>query len=187
MAMFETQESLDQEIIRLTEKLKTLDPVSDNYKTVRISLDTLVKLRNEQYRVDTEDLEKRESKEAELSQKAKELEVRERELALAEKRLEAETQQRAEENDSRTYEIQLSEKQHEDNLKNERNNRIRDYVTTGVNTIVGVAKLAAVIWFSLIVSDQGYKFEKDGCPTSQTFREARKNALDMVKDLFKKS
>ena len=187
MAMFDTSEALDKEIIRLTDKLKTLDPTSEEYKAVRINLDTLCKLRNEQYKVDTEDLEKRDKSEAELKQKAKELEVRERELALAEKRLEAETQQKAEENDSHTYELQLSEKQHEDNLKNEKANRIHDYVVTGVNTVVGIAKLAAVIGFSLIVSDQGYKFEKDGCPTSQTFREARKNALDMVKDLFKKS
>lgn len=187
MAMYENSESLDKEIERLAKRLSTLDPTGEDYKSVRINLDTLYSLRNEQYRVDTEDLEKRDKSEAELKQKAEELKIREKELALAEKRLEAETQQKAEELDARTYELQLSEKQHDDNIRNERKNRIQSYVTTGINTVVGIAKMAAVIGFALMTADQGYRFEETGTPTSKTFREGMKNAFDMVKDQFKRS
>ena len=88
MAMYENSEGLDKEIERLTKKLSTLDPTGEDYKAVRLNLDTLYKLRNEQYKVDTEDLEKRDKSEAELKQKADELEVRRQELAVAEKKLE---------------------------------------------------------------------------------------------------
>lgn len=186
MAMFENIESLDKEIERLTKRLATFDPTSDDYRSVRVNLDTLCKIRNDQYKIDTEDLEKRDKVEAELKQKAEELEVRKQELALTEKRLEAEAQQKAEELDTRTYELQLSEKQHDDNIRNERKNRIQSYVTTGVNTVVGLAKMAAVIGFALMTADQGYRFEETGTPTSKTFREGMKNAFDMVKDQFKR-
>lgn len=211
MAMFENSEGLDKEIERLTLKLATLDPTGEDYKTVRLNLDTLYKLRNEQYKVDTEDLEKRDKSEAELKQKAEELEVRrqelaaaekrmeaeakqkeeelavkKQELALAEKKLEAEKQQKAEENDTKQYEIEVMQKQHDDDVRQQKANRVHDYIVTGVNTVVGIAKLAAVIGFSLMVSDQGYKFEENGTPTSKTFREAMKNSLDLVKDQFKK-
>lgn len=211
MAMFENSEGLDKEIERLTSKLATLDPTGEDYKTVRLNLDTLYKLRNEQYKVDTEDLEKRDKSEAELKQKAEELEVRRQELAAAEKRMEAEAkqkeeelavkkqelalaekkletekQQKAEENDTKQYEIEVMQKQHDDDIKSQKNQRVHDYIVTGVNTVVGIAKLAAVIGFSLMVSDQGYKFEENGTPTSKTFREGMKNAFDLVKDQFKK-
>ncbi|MBO7450288.1 MAG: hypothetical protein J6U54_07935 [Clostridiales bacterium] len=211
MAMYENSEALDKEIERLTQKLSTLDPISEEYKAVRISLDALYKLRNDQYKVDTEDLEKREREEAELKHKAEELEVRRQELAaaekrmeaeakqkgdelavrkqeiaLAEKKLEAESKQKAEENDTRTYEIQLSEQMHADEIKSQKANRVHDYIVTGVNAVVGIAKLAAVIGFSLMVSEQGYKFEESGTPTSQTFRNGMKNAMDLVRDQFKK-
>jgi len=211
MAMYENSEGLDKEIERLTKKLSTLDPTGEDYKTVRQNLDTLYKLRNEQYKVDTEDLEKRDKSEAEMKQKADELEVRRQELAvaekkleaekqqkeeelafkklelsLAEKKLEAEKQQKAEENDTRTYEIEVMKQQHDDDIRSQKANRVHDYIVTGVNTVVGIAKLAAVIGFSLMVSDQGYKFEETGTPTSKTFREGMKNAFDMVKDQFKK-
>lgn len=187
MAMFENIESLDKEIERLTKRLATLDPTSEDYRSVRVNLDTLYKIRNDQYKVDTEDLEKRDRIESELKQKAEELEVRKQELALAEKRLEAEAQQKAEENDTRTYELQLSEKQHDDNIRNERKNRIQSYVTTGINTAVGIAKMAAVIGFALMTADQGYKFEETGTPTSKTFREQTRNAWDLLKEQFRKN
>lgn len=210
MAMFENSEALDREIERLAKRLTTLDPTKDEYKAVRINLDTLYKLRNDQYKVDTEDLEKRDKSEAELKQQAAELEVRKqeleaarkryedeskqkaeeldlkrRELDFAEKRLEAETLQKNEENDIRTYELQLSETQHDDNIKSQKAERRRDYIVTGINAVVGILKLGAVIGFALITTDRGYKFEETGTSTSQTFREAKKTALDMVKDLFK--
>ena len=186
MAMYENIESLDKEIERLTKRLATLDPTGEDYKAVRINLDTLYKVRNDQYKIDTEDLEKRDKSEAEFKQKAEELKVREKELALAEKRLEAESQQKAEELDTRTYELQLSEKQHDDNIRNERKNRIQSYVTTGINTVVGIVKMAAVIGFALMTADQGYKFEETGTPTSRTFKEQTKNAWDLLREQFRK-
>lgn len=210
MAMYENSEGLDKEIERLTKKLSTLDPTGEDYKTVRQNLDTLYKLRNEQYKVDTEDMEKRDKSEAEMKQKTEELNVRrqelelaskkleaeakqkeaeiavkQQELALAEKKLEAEKQQKEEENDVRTYEIEVMQKQHDDDIKSQKANRVHDYIVTGVNTFVGIAKLAAVIGFSLMVSDQGYKFEETGTSTSRTFRDGMKNAFDLVKDQFK--
>lgn len=187
MAMYENSECLDKEIERLTKRLSTLDPTGEDYKAVRISLDTLYKLRNEQYKIDTEDLEKRDKSEAEIKLKTDELEVRKRELALAEKRLEAETQQKAEENDTRTYEIEVMQKQHEDDIKSQKANRMQSYITTGISTVVGIVKMAAFIGFALMTSEQGYKFEETGTQTSKTFREGMKNAFDMVKDQFKRS
>lgn len=186
MAMFENSEALDKEIERLTKKLSELDPTGEDYRNVRVNLDTLYKLRSEQYRIDTEDCEKRDKSEAELKLKTDELEVRKQELALAEKRLEAESQQKAEENDTRTYEIEVMQKQHEDDIKSQKANRVHDYIVTGVNTAVGIAKLVAVIGFSLLVSDQGYRFEETGTSTSKTFREQTRNAWDLLKDQFRK-
>lgn len=211
MAMYENIESLDKEIERLTSTISTLKPTSEEYKIVRINLDTLYKLRNEQYKVDVEDIEKRSKREAdtqqnaeelevrkqelaaaqarfeaESRQKAEELDVRRQELALAEKRLEAERLQKAEENDLRTYELQLSEKQHADEIKAQKANRIHDGIVTGVKVFEGVAKLLMTIGFGLIVAHRGYKFEETGCPTSPTFKMDLKNAVDMVKDTFKK-
>ena len=210
MAMFENSELLDREIERLTNKLADLDPTTQDYETVRKSLDQLYKLRNEQYRTDTEDMQKRDLSEAELTQKASELEVRrleaetaqkkleaetkqreaelavkQQELALAQKKLEAETKQKEAEQESRKCEIELSEKLHADDITAQKKNRIHDYVVTGLNTAVGVIKLAAVLGFSLLVADQGYRFEETGVPTSKTFREQSKNAFDLLKDAFK--
>jgi hypothetical protein len=78
------------------------------------------------------------------------------------------------------------QKQHDDDIKSQKANRIHDYIVTGVNTVVGIAKLAAVIGFSLMVSDRGYEFEETGTPTSKTFREQTKNAWDLLKDQFRK-
>lgn len=218
MAMYENIESLDKEIERLTKTLASLDPTGEQYKTVRINLDTLYKLRNEQYKVDTEDLEKRDKLEAESKQKAEELEirkqelesvehrneneaqqkanelefrrqelaVREREIALAEKRLESEAAQKAEENDIRTYELQLTEKQHDDVIKSQKKDRVHDYIVTGLNTVVGVAKFVGFVGLTLIMADQGYKFEESGTSTSRTFKDSMKNTFDMVRDTFKK-
>lgn len=204
MAMYENSEGLDREIERLTTKLGSLDPTGEDYGKVRHSLDQLYGLRNTQYKTDVEDLEKRDKSEAELKQKANELEVRRQELAaaekkaeaevklkeeehaikkreleLAEKKLEAEKQQKEEETEARKYELEI-------NAKQAKACRVHDYVIAGVNTVTGLVKLAAVIGFSLVVADQGYKFEENGCPTSKTFREQAKNGWDLIKDQFRK-
>lgn len=204
MAMFENSEGLDREIERLTKKLSTLDPTGEDYKAVRVSLNALYELRNTQYKTDVEDMEKRDKSEAELKQKAEELDVRrqelaaaeekaktearlkeeelavrQRELALAEKKLEADSKQKDEETEAHKYEIEVTAKQ-------AKASRIHDYVIAGVNTVAGLAKLAAVIGFSLMVADQGYKFEETGTPTSKTFREQAKNSWDLLKDQFRK-
>lgn len=211
MAMFENSEGLDREIERLTNQLRSLDPTGDDYKAVRVSLDTLYKLRNDQYKVEMEDLEKRDRSEAELKQKANELEVRrleleataermkaeskqkeeelavkKQELALAEKKLETESKQKEEEREIRKYEIETAQKQNEAEIASCKANRVHDYVITGVNAVVGIAKLAAVIGFSMLVADQGYKFEETGVSTSRTFREQMKNSFDLIKDQFRK-
>ena len=192
MAMYENSEGLDKEIERLTKRLSTLDPTGEEYKNVRFNLDSLYKLRNEQYKVETETDEKRIESEAELKQKAeelevkrKELELKQRELDLADKKLEQEKQQRAEENDAKTYEIQVMQENHIAEMKSQRNGRIHDYICTGANLVVGGLKLGATILFALMVTDQGYKFEETGVPTSRTFKDAAKNAMDLVKDQFK--
>lgn len=193
MAMFENADALDKEIERLTKRLSSLDPSGEDYKNVRFSLDSLYKLRNEQYKVEMETDEKREESEMELKQKheelevkRKELELKQRELDLADKKLDLERQQKLEENDAKTYEIQVLQENHVAEMKSQRNGRIHDYICTGANLIVGGLKLAAVIGFSLIVSEQGYKFEESGVSTSKTFREQTKNAWDLLKDQFRK-
>ena len=192
MAMYQNAEGLDKEIERLTKKLGTLDPTSEDYKNVRFNLDSLYKLRNEQYKVETETDEKHDESEAELKQKADELEVKrqelelkKRELDLADKKLEQDRLQKAEENDAKTYEIQVMQQNHELEMRSQRNGRIHDYICTGANLLVGGLKLGATILFALMVTDQGYKFEETGVPTSRTFKDAAKNAMDLVKDQFK--
>lgn len=208
--MYGNIENLDKEIARLTETLGTIDPLDEKYEKVRDDLKTLYQLRNDQYKVDTEDCERRDKIEAEMKQKQRELEIRERELeaeaerqkveaqqkaeelavrkqelALTEKKLEAEKQHKAEENDTRLYEIQVSEKTAADDLATQKKNRIQNYVTTGLNAAVGIVKLAATIGLTIMLADQGYKFEENGCPTSRTFKDGMKNAMDMVRDQFK--
>ena len=94
MAMNDNIESLDKEIARLTTKLSELEPESDAYKAVRVSLDTLYKVRNDIYKVDTEDIAARDKSEVDVKQKDKELEVRKQELDSANTKIENERQQK---------------------------------------------------------------------------------------------
>ena len=212
MAMFENSEKLDAEIIRLSDKLKNLEPTSDGYKAIRINLDTLYKLRNDQYKIDTEDLEKRDKADAENKQKAEELKVREREtesavkriemdaaikekelalrereLELAARRLEFEERQKNEENDAREYELQFAEKQHEDNIKSQKANRTHEKIVCAANIVAGVLKLTGMCAVTWVVADKGYQFEKTGVPTSRTFKDEMKTFFDVTKEIFKKS
>lgn len=161
MAMYENANGLDLEIERLTKELTKLDPITDEYKAVRVNLDTLYQLRNAQYKVDVENEEKQSKTEKELEQKAAELEVRKRELDFA-------------------------ERQHSETIAEQKKDRVRDYVINGLNIASGILKLGVAFVATAIVVDQGYKFERDGCPTSQTFREARKNVIDILKDVYRK-
>ena len=111
MAMFENIEKLDKEIERLTETLSTLSPTSEEYKNVRFSLHTLYELRNAVYKVDTEDLQKRDASEAEINQKKDELEVRKQELDAAKERNENEAQQKSEELEFRKQELKARERE----------------------------------------------------------------------------
>lgn len=135
MAMYENSEMMDKEIERLVKTLQTLDPTSEDYKTVRINLNTLYELRNAQYKVDTEDLEKRDKSEAELKQKADELDVRKSELESANQKNKDDAQQKRDELDfkrqeltAREREIALAEKrlEFEKQQKNEEND-LRTY------------------------------------------------------------
>ena len=80
----------------------------------------------------------------------------------------------------------MAEKQHADEMATKKSERTQNWVLNGVNVAVGLIKLATVIGASIMLSDQGYRFEENGVPTSITFREVRKNAIDMIKDQFKK-
>ena len=88
MGMYENIESLDKEIARITTKLSKLEPESDAYKAVRVSLDTLYKVRNDVYKVDTEDIAARDKSEVDVNQKDKELEMRQKELDSANAKIE---------------------------------------------------------------------------------------------------
>ena len=257
MAMYENGMALDKEVERLTEALSKFDPTTDEYKAVRLNLDTIYSLRSTQYKVELEDDEKRTKSEAELKQKAAELEVKKSEVELAEKqrndavartdaefaqkageldvkkrelelaekqrtdavarteaemkqkaseleikkrelelaekqrvdanrRFDAELKQKAAELEARKCELALAEKQHADEMATKKSERTQNWVLNGVNVAVGLIKLATVIGASIMLSDQGYRFEENGVPTSITFREVRKNAIDMIKDQFKK-
>jgi hypothetical protein len=243
MAMYENSMALDEEIERVTKVLKKLDPVTDDYETVRKNLDSLYKLREAQYETDTTsntaaekleaekqkqedevdlekqklelekqkledatarseaELEQRESElefkkqelDREMNLRSRELEFKKQELELAERkrqdeaaRVEAEQKQREAEAEIRKQELALATTQHTDLMADKKKDRIRDYATTGVQLAVSALKLAAVIGVSLLMTDQGYKFEENGVPTSPTFREARKNIADLIKDTFKK-
>lgn len=121
MAMYENGNKLDEEVMRLTEKLATLDPTSDDYKAVRMNLDSLYKLRNEQYKAEIDIDEKALKRETDKELKEEELKIRTSEVELAEKqredavaKVEAEQEQKANELEVKKSEVELAEKQRED-------------------------------------------------------------------------
>ncbi|MBO7449410.1 MAG: hypothetical protein J6U54_03490 [Clostridiales bacterium] len=129
----------------------------------------------------------------ESEQKAAELEVKRLELELEErKRVDAaaaraeEALQKTAELEVKKQELALAEKTHEDQMASCKKDRVQNGVITAVNMVTGILKLGAAIAFGIVMTDQGYKFEKDGCPTSVTFREGRKTFTDLVKETFKK-
>ena len=210
MGMYENVESLDKEIARITNELSKLDPKSDAYKAVRVSIDTLYKVRNDVYKVDTEDIAARDKSEAEGKQKEAELEVRKQELEANSTKIENERKQKEEELklkqkeldtssaqfdremkqkeaelEVRKQELESAERQHKEDIKSQRASRIRDYVVTGITTIVKVTTTLAAAGLTYVVAKKGYEFEQNGCPTSKTFRDELKNAADLFKDLAK--
>lgn len=246
MAMNENIESLDKEIARLSTKLSKLEPESDAYKAVRVSLDTLYKIRNDIYKVDTEDIAARDKSEVDVNQKDKELEMRQKELDSANAKIENDRKQKEDElksandrfdrelemrgselevrkqeldsantkieneqkqkadelksaNDRfdreidirerelevRKLELESAERQHQADMKSQRASRVRDYVVTGVTTVVKISTTLLAAYLTFEVAKKGYQFEKDGCPTSKTFRDEMKNAIDLFKDLAK--
>lgn len=246
MGMNENIESLDKEIARITTKLSKLEPESDAYKAVRVSLDTLYKLRNNIYKVDTEDIAARDKSEVDVKQKDKELEVRKQELDSANIKIENERQQkeaelkatnarfdremaireselnvrqqeldsantkienerlqkeaeleatnarfdremaiREQELEVRKQELEATERQHQADIKSQRASRVRDYVVTGITTVVKIGTTLLAGYLTFAVAKKGYAFEENGCPTSKTFRDELKNATDLFKDLAK--
>lgn len=203
MAMNENIESLDKEIARLSTKLSKLEPESDAYKAVRVSLDTLYKIRNDIYKVDTEDIAARDKSEVDVTQKKAEMDMRQKELDSANTKIENEQKQKADELksandrfnremdmrqkelDMRQTELEAAERQHKDDIKSQRLSRVRDYVVTGITTVVKVGTTLLAAYLTFEVAKKGYQFEKDGCPTSKTFRDEMKNSIDLFKDLAK--
>lgn len=203
MAMNENIESLDKEIARLSTKLSKLEPESDAYKAVRVSLDTLYKIRNDIYKVDTEDIAARDQSEVDVKQKDKELEVRKQELDSANTKIENEQKQkeaemtaanarfdremaiREQELEVRKQELEATERQHQADIKSQRASRVRDYVVTGITTVVKIGTTLLAGYLTFAVAKKGYAFEENGCPTSKTFRDELKNATDLFKDLAK--
>lgn len=78
MAMYELTDTLEEEIKRLQEKLKTLDPASDAYKAINSQLKEMYSLRLSQFKEEVEIEERASKTEAELA-------IREKELAFNEK------------------------------------------------------------------------------------------------------
>ena len=203
MAMNENIESLDKEIARLSTKLSKLEPESDAYKAVRVSLDTWYKVRNDIYKVDTEDIAARDKSEVDVEQKDKELEVRKQELDSANAKIENERLQkeaemmaanarferemeiREQELEVRKQELEATERQHQADIKSQRASRVRDYVVTGITTVVKIGTTLLAGYLTFAVAKKGYAFEENGCPTSKTFRDELKNATDLFKDLAK--
>ena len=203
MGMYENIESLDKEIARITTKLSKLEPESDAYKAVRVSLDTLYKVRNDVYKVDTEDIAARDQSEVDAKQKTAELEVRKQELDSANVKIENERKQKEDElkssNDRfdremaireaelevRKQELEATERQHQADIKSQRASRVRDYVITGITTVVKVGTMLLAAGLTHVIAKNGYEFEQNGCPTSKTFRDELKNATDLFKDLAK--
>ncbi|MBO7450703.1 MAG: hypothetical protein J6U54_10065 [Clostridiales bacterium] len=246
MGMYENIESLDKELGRLTTKLSNLEPESEAYKAVRVSLDTLYKVRNDVYKVDTEDIAARDKSDVDVKQKEAELEIRKQELESANTKIENERKQKEDElksaNDrftrememrgaelearklelesantkienerkskedelksanerfaqemrireaeleARKQELESAERQHKDDIKSQRFNRVRDYVVTGITSVVKIGTTLLAAYLTFEVAKKGYQFEKDGCPTSKTFRDEMKNSIDLFKDLAK--
>ena len=289
MGMYENIESLDKELERLTTKLSNLEPEAEAYKAVRVSLDTLYKVRNDVYKVDTEDIAARDKSENDAKQKEAELEVRKQELDSANTKIEndrkqkedelksanerfdrememrkselevrmqeletanikieneqkqkadelksandrfdhemkmreAELEVRKQELDSantkieneqkqkadelksandrfyremeireaelevRKLELEAAERQHRADITSQRLSRVRDYVVTVLTSAVKVGTTCLAAYLTFEVAKRGYEFEENGCPTSRTFKDEMKNALDLFKDLVK--
>lgn len=83
MAMFDLSTELEEEITRLQEKLRSLEPTSKEYAAINQQLKNMYELRLSQYKEEIAIEEKASKSEAELA-------VREKELALSEKQHEDE-------------------------------------------------------------------------------------------------
>lgn len=81
MAMYELSTTMDMEIERLQDKLKTLEPASKEYAAVNQQLKTMYELRLTQYKEELEINERATKSEAELAIREKELAAREKEHA----------------------------------------------------------------------------------------------------------
>ena len=77
-SVYDLIDNLDEEIERLQEELKKLDPASDEYRKVSQRRDEAMKLRVEQHTADMESAERTAKSEAELA-------LREKELTFSEK------------------------------------------------------------------------------------------------------
>ena len=246
MGMYENIESLDKELGRLTTKLSNLEPESDAYKAVRVSLDTLYKVRNDVYKVDTEDIAGRDKSENDVKQKEAELEMRKQELESANTKIENDRKQKEDElkstNDRfnrememreselemrkqelnstnakieneqkqkadelksanerfdremvmretelevRKLELESAERQHRADITSQRLSRVRDYFVTVLTSAVKVGTTCLAAYLTFEGAKRGYEFEENGCPTSRTFKDEMKNALDLFKDLAK--
>lgn len=152
MGMYENGNGLDEEIKRLTAQLAKLDPATDAYKVVRTNLDSLYKLRIDQYKIELENNEKQTKLEKELEFKEKELAFKKCELAS--------------------------------NESDSKKNRTKDYIISGIGTAVKVTGLVILAGTFMSVANQGYEFEKTGVPTSPTFRETKKNIVDLIRWIF---
>ena len=87
MTMYENSKEMDEEIARLQEKLKGLEPTSKEYATINGQLKILYELRLSQYKEEMSINERTSKSEAELD-------LREKELAFNEKRHNDELEQK---------------------------------------------------------------------------------------------
>lgn len=78
MAMYENSKEMDEEIARLQEKLKVLEPTSKEYATINGQLKILYELRLSQYKEELSNDERASKFEAELDIRKKELEFNEK-------------------------------------------------------------------------------------------------------------
>lgn len=215
MAMYENSELMDKEVERLIKKLDTLEPTSDDYKAVRTNLNSLYELRNTQYKIEIEDSEKRDKSEAELKQKADELEVRKSELESVNQKNENDAQQKRDELEFkqqelavREREIALAEKrlEFEERQKNEENDlrtyelelsekqhndiiksQKKDRITNCAITAVNVVKDVLKLGFMVGVT---MYVAKEGYKFEETGTPTSKTFREELKgifDIFKKS
>ena len=153
------KELLDKRIEEALNGLSTFDPMSDEYKLGVDNVVKLYKLSSDDAKAVMENAEKRERREMEAEQFARDLECRNEELQFKQNQLSEQKREHNCDANFRTEELQYKESQTEQQ-------KLVDYIKLGAE----IAGIVLPLMFYGRWMKKGFEFEQTGKFSSDTFR-----------------